>query len=192
MGKKFDLEEYDMVKDRIDAYVEKHPDYRVETDVLYTSDNADVVIVKASVYMNRKDQLEKVPHGTGIAEETRDAGFVNETSHVENAETSAIGRALANVAFKMSDKRPSKEEMEKVQRTKEAKSEEKEAKEKAEPSVDEGDEVLEKMKSFDNESDLVEYFNEQVKKRSGKEKDKFQKTYGKKANDILQDLKKED
>jgi hypothetical protein len=56
--------------------------------------------------------------GTGYAEEVRGAGNVNRTSHVENCETSAIGRALANCGMAGSDmsKRPSREEMSKVQR----------------------------------------------------------------------------
>jgi hypothetical protein len=56
---------------------------------------------------------------TGYAEEVRGAGNVNRTSHVENCETSAIGRALANCGMAGSDmtKRPSREEMAKVQRT---------------------------------------------------------------------------
>jgi hypothetical protein len=52
----------------------------------------------------------------------RGAGNVNRTSHVENCETSSLGRCLANFPqanFAGSDvnKRPSREEMAKVQRT---------------------------------------------------------------------------
>lgn len=55
---------------------------------------------------------------TGWAEETRGEGHVNRTSHFENCETSAVGRALANAGLAGSDhtKRPSREEMEKVDR----------------------------------------------------------------------------
>jgi hypothetical protein len=58
---------------------------------------------------------------TGHAEEIRNQGNVNKTSHVENCETSSLGRCLAN--FPMHnfcgtslDKRPSREEMQKVER----------------------------------------------------------------------------
>jgi hypothetical protein len=56
---------------------------------------------------------------TGWAEETRGEGHVNRTSHFENCETSALGRALANAGFAGSDytKRPSREEMLKVERS---------------------------------------------------------------------------
>lgn len=55
---------------------------------------------------------------TGWAEEHVTERGVNQTSHVENCETSAVGRALANAGFAGSDpsKRASREEMTKVQR----------------------------------------------------------------------------
>jgi hypothetical protein len=51
---------------------------------------------------------------TGIAEETVASRGVNQTSALENCETSAIGRALANAGYATKGKRPSKEEMQKV------------------------------------------------------------------------------
>jgi hypothetical protein len=58
---------------------------------------------------------------TGHAEEIRNQGNVNKTSSLENCETSSLGRCLSN--FPMHnfcgtslDKRPSREEMQKVQR----------------------------------------------------------------------------
>jgi hypothetical protein len=61
--------------------------------------------------------LDEVLIATGYAEEVRGAGNVNRTSHVENAETSSVGRALANAGMAGTDvnKRPSREEMMKVQ-----------------------------------------------------------------------------
>jgi hypothetical protein len=55
---------------------------------------------------------------TGWAEEIRGQGNVNKTSHLENCETGAVGRALANAGLSGSDfsKRPSREEMQKVVR----------------------------------------------------------------------------
>jgi hypothetical protein len=63
--------------------------------------------------------IDDVPVATGHAEEVRGAGNVNRTSHVENCETSALGRALANAGMAGTDvnKRPSREEMSKVQNT---------------------------------------------------------------------------
>jgi anti-sigma factor ChrR (cupin superfamily) len=57
-----------------------------------------------------------VPTTTGFAEEIRGSSMVNKTSALENCETSAIGRALANYQFQGSKKRASLEEMVKVYR----------------------------------------------------------------------------
>lgn len=55
---------------------------------------------------------------TGWAEETRGDGNVNRTSHLENCETSSVGRCAANAGWAGSslEKRPSREEMAKVAR----------------------------------------------------------------------------
>ena len=57
-----------------------------------------------------------VPTTTGYAEEVRGSSMVNKTSAIENCETSAIGRALANYQYQGSKKRASLEEMVKVYR----------------------------------------------------------------------------
>jgi hypothetical protein len=74
---------------------------------------ADVCVIRAELW------LEDLCVATGYAEEVRGAGNVNRTSHVENCETSAVGRALANAGMAGTDvnKRPSREEMTKVQNT---------------------------------------------------------------------------
>jgi hypothetical protein len=74
---------------------------------------ADICVIRAELWLGEN------MIATGYAEEVRGAGNVNRTSHVENCETSAIGRALANCGMAGSDmsKRPSREEMAKVQRT---------------------------------------------------------------------------
>jgi hypothetical protein len=74
---------------------------------------ADICVIRAELW------LEDVCIATGYAEEVRGAGNVNRTSHVENCETSAVGRALANAGMAGTDvnKRPSREEMSKVQNT---------------------------------------------------------------------------
>jgi hypothetical protein len=54
------------------------------------------------------------PWTTGLAEETVQGRGVNATSALENCETSAIGRALANAGYATKGKRASREEMSKV------------------------------------------------------------------------------
>lgn len=51
--------------------------------------DADTVTVKAKIFIDGR------LIGTGIAEENRKASRINQTSAVENCETSAVGRALA-------------------------------------------------------------------------------------------------
>jgi hypothetical protein len=79
---------------------------------MISAPGADICVIRAELW------LEDICIATGYAEEVRGAGNVNRTSHVENCETSAVGRALANAGYAGSDvnKRPSREEMSKVQR----------------------------------------------------------------------------
>jgi hypothetical protein len=73
---------------------------------------SDIALFKCELW------LEGEIIATGWAEEIRGQGNVNKTSHLENCETGAVGRALANAGLSGSDftKRPSREEMGKVQR----------------------------------------------------------------------------
>lgn len=108
----YNLNDYEPVEERLKKYADDHPNYRVETDVIGNTEDYTTIIIKASLFKNAEDIQ---PHATGIAEETKGGPAVNRTSHVENCETSAIGRALANANYSGS-KRPSREEMEKVER----------------------------------------------------------------------------
>jgi hypothetical protein len=68
-------------------------------------------VVKAYLY---RTYLDQVAYSTGFAEEKDSDRGVNATSALENCETSAIGRALANAGFATKGRRPSREEMVKV------------------------------------------------------------------------------
>ena len=106
---KFDLSQYATVEERLTQFWSDHPDGAVITEIAHREN--DVIIFKAYIYFERGGELV----ATGYAEEVRDASPVNRTSFVENAETSAIGRGLANANYAMK-KRPSREEMQKAQR----------------------------------------------------------------------------
>jgi hypothetical protein len=69
--------------------------------------------VKAEVW---RDQADAGPASTGFAEERVGSGPVNRTSALENCETSAVGRALANLNYAPKGARPSVEEMGKADR----------------------------------------------------------------------------
>ena len=113
MGLSF-LDDYELVEDRIRAFWADHPDGRITTTLLPASDGH--YIVHAAAYRADAD----APTATGLAEETVGSSKVNETSALENCETSAIGRALANMGYAAKGKRPSREEMSKVGRQSEA------------------------------------------------------------------------
>ena len=106
----FNLDDYEPVAARLDRWLKDHPTGRVITDLVHYL--ADVAVFKAELWLDGEIVA------TGWAEEIRGQGNVNRTSHVENCETGAVGRALANAGYAGSDvsKRPSREEMGKVQR----------------------------------------------------------------------------
>lgn len=106
----FNLDDYEPVAARLDRWLKDHPTGRVITDLVHYL--ADVAVFKAELWLDGEIIA------TGWAEEVRGQGNVNRTSHVENCETGAVGRALANAGYAGSDvsKRPSREEMGKVQR----------------------------------------------------------------------------
>ena len=107
----FNLDDYEPVAARHARWLADHPTGRTVTHLL-SAPGADVCVIRAELWVD--NQL----MATGLAEEIRGQGNVNRTSHVENCETSAVGRALANAGYAGSDvnKRPSREEMSKVQR----------------------------------------------------------------------------
>jgi hypothetical protein len=113
----FNLADYETVEDRIKRFTTLYEDGRITT-VDYTSENdraAGMWRVKAFVYLSSLDQEADLPKATGHAFEVDGVGMANKTSALENAETSAIGRALANMALS-GNKRASREEMAKAER----------------------------------------------------------------------------
>ena len=109
----FDLSKYIPVHARIAEFYEKYSDGRIVTEIIRLNEDSGFVCVKASAYRNRDDAE---PSSTGHAFEIRGHGFVNTTSFIENGETSAVGRALANLGFKIDNGIASREEMQKVER----------------------------------------------------------------------------
>ena len=105
----FNLEDYETVEERLIKFWKDHPDGQIHTKLLDQS--AGRFIVEASIFRTEADNR---PWTTGLAEETIQGRGVNATSALENCETSAIGRALANAGYATKGKRASREEMAKV------------------------------------------------------------------------------
>lgn len=115
MSRKFNLDEYEPVEERIRRFYADHPDGTIITELKSDANNMDYAVFCATISVAGQVVA------TGWAQERREVemkkssgGYeyegVNFDSWVENAETSAIGRALANFNYAGS-KRPSREEM---------------------------------------------------------------------------------
>ncbi len=109
----FNLADYEPVEVRLEKFIKDYPAFRIATELEVVE--ASRYIVKAYLFKNAEDG---VAWATGYAEETVTSRGVNQTSALENCETSAIGRALANAGYAPKGKRPSREEMSKVVATK--------------------------------------------------------------------------
>ena len=105
----FNLADYETVEVRLEKFIKDYPDFRIATELEVVE--ADRYIVKAYLY---KGIGATDAWATGYAEEKITDRGVNATSALENCETSAIGRALANAGYASKGKRPSREEMTKV------------------------------------------------------------------------------
>ena len=107
----FNAEQYATVAERIELFYSRFPDGRINTELV--TREAGEITFKALVY---RSAAEAHAAATGWASEREGDGDVNTVACLENTETSAVGRALANLGFVASPKRPSREEMEKVAR----------------------------------------------------------------------------
>jgi hypothetical protein len=111
----YDLERYAPVARRITLFYERYPAGRIITTLVERDVRA--VIFRARIYRGADDAY---PAATGWALEREGDGDVNAVACLENTETSAIGRALANLGFTASSERPSREEMVRVARARQA------------------------------------------------------------------------
>lgn len=97
--------QYAEVHERI-KHFRGEPNYAslgINTEVLEWDKDKEEIIIRATIYDTNRD-IGRIL-ASGIAHERRDdkQSFVNKTSYVENAETSAIGRALACMGIGIED-----------------------------------------------------------------------------------------
>jgi hypothetical protein len=119
MAQQFNLNDYETVEERLRRFWadKKHADARIVT-INHTSPADRAVstwIIEARIYLTGADQQADLPKATGWAFEVDGVGMTQKTAALETAETSAIGRCLANMNFS-GNRRASREEMEKAQR----------------------------------------------------------------------------
>lgn len=83
---------YAEVNERIKAFRQLFPNGTISTEIISLSDG--VCVIKATA-MNENGAI----LGTGHAYEKENSTFINKTSYIENAETSAVGRALGMIGI---------------------------------------------------------------------------------------------
>lgn len=96
--------EYNTVDQRISGFRELFPEGSIVTEIV-SHDNG-VVLMKATACDDNGKIL-----ATGHALEKESASYINQTSYIENCETSAIGRCLGIIGIGLTDAVASAEEI---------------------------------------------------------------------------------
>lgn len=106
MSKEQMLQDYITVNERIIKFYELYPTGRIITELVSWQDG--VIIMKAYSYRHQDDAL---PASTGHTYEKEGSSYINKTSALENAETSVVGRCLANLGLEIKRSVASREEV---------------------------------------------------------------------------------
>lgn len=111
LGSGSDNTGYATVAERVRLFYSTHPLGRIETQLIERTERE--IVFKALVFRGPNDSS---PGATGWASERVGDSEINAVACLENTETSAVGRALANLGFTASRERASAEEMAKASR----------------------------------------------------------------------------
>ena len=102
---------YVLVSDRVLYFNEQYEKGSIKTELL-TDPGNDLIVIKATVWPEANDENR---YFTGYSQEKVGDGFINKTSALENAETSAVGRALAMMGIGVIESIASADEINKAQ-----------------------------------------------------------------------------
>jgi hypothetical protein len=95
---------YAMVNERVKAFRSICPGGQIVTEILQSADE-NTITMRASI------KVDGITLATGTAYEEKGSSYINKTSHVENCETSAIGRALGFLGIGIDDSMASADEV---------------------------------------------------------------------------------
>lgn len=137
-----DGKEYVQVNERVIMFKEKYPEGRIITEIL--KDTEDMVCMRCLVYVDSDEKT--LPSAIGHAFERVGSTNVNKTSHLENCETSAIGRAIGFLGIGIGESIASAEEVQT------AKMQQKEYDENVKTDAEIA-EIVETLKSLEDGSD---------------------------------------
>lgn len=85
---------YAEVHERVKGFRQEFPEWVIDTNIVFELSDPNQITMKTVIL-----DEEGSTRATGHAMEVKGDGFINKTSHVENCETSAIGRALGNLGI---------------------------------------------------------------------------------------------
>ncbi len=99
--------QYVLVSERVLHFNEKYPDGYIVTE-LVSAPTSEMIIIQATVYPDAKNAQRRF---TGYSQAVIGEGMVNKTAALENAETSAVGRALGFMGIGVIESIASADEM---------------------------------------------------------------------------------
>lgn len=102
--------EYVTVAERVKAFHEMYPNGSIKTELLSTPE-ASRIVFRCAVTPDEENATRVF---TGYASESIGDGFINKTSAMENAETSAVGRSLGFAGLGVTDSIASVDEITKA------------------------------------------------------------------------------
>lgn len=117
--------EYAEVNQRIKAFRMVYPNGYIHTHFYDLKEGVCTMLAEVGYY---SESGQKVELGTGTASEKETSSFINQTSYIENCETSAVGRALGMAGFGIDTSVASLEEVQNAMAN--------QTEEKAEPKTD--------------------------------------------------------